>query len=95
MDLCKPYQDPSMRAYTITKMLTTRGINLNVPDVLAPFNYNDSIQQANEFLQQGDKKKAIAVFKESLNASAEVSKVEDQELKMIAAHGVKSELAMA
>ncbi|HYG01894.1 MAG TPA: hypothetical protein VD927_05575 [Chryseosolibacter sp.] len=84
-----------MRAYTITKMLTTRGINLNVPDVLAPFNYNDSIQQANEFLQQGDKKKAIAVFKESLNASAEVSKVEDQELKMIAAHGVKSELAMA
>jgi hypothetical protein len=95
MDLCKPYQDPSMRAYTISKMLTTRGINLNVPQVIAPFNYNDSIQQASEFLQRGDKKKAITVFKESLNASSEVSKVEDQELKMIAAQGVKSELAMA
>ena len=69
-----------MRPYTISKMLTTRGINLNVPEVRAPFNYNDSIQQANEFLQRGDKKKAIALFKESLNASAEVSKVEDQEL---------------
>jgi hypothetical protein len=32
----------------------------------APFNYNDSIQQANEFLQRGDKKKAIALFKEFL-----------------------------
>ena len=95
MDLCKPYQDPAMRAYTISKMLTTRGINLNVPEVLAPFNYNDSIQQASDFLQRGDKKKAIAVFKESLNASAEVSKVEDQELKMIAAQGVKTELEMA
>src|SRR5688572_7972108 len=50
MDLCKPYQDPSMRAYTISKMLTTRGINLNVPEVRAPFSYKDSIQQANEFL---------------------------------------------
>jgi hypothetical protein len=40
-------------------------------------------------------KKAIALFKESLNASAEVSKVEDQELKLIAAQGVKAELVMA
>jgi putative SOS response-associated peptidase YedK len=95
MDLCKPFQDPSMRAYTISKMLTTRGINLNVPEVKAPFNYNEPIQQASEFLQGGDKKKAIAVFKESLNASADVSKVEDQELKMIAAQGVKTELEMA
>ena len=95
MDLCKPYQDPSMRAYTISKMLTTRGINLNAPEVIAPFNYNDSIQQASEFLQHGDKKKAITVFKESLSASADVSKVEDHKLKLIAAEGVKSELAMA
>jgi hypothetical protein len=84
-----------MRAYTISKMLTTRGINLNLPEVIAPFNYNDSIHQASEFLQRGDKKKAIAVFKESLNASKDVSKVEDHELKMIAAQCVKSELAMA
>jgi putative SOS response-associated peptidase YedK len=95
MDLCRPYQDPSMRAYTISKMLTTRGINLNVPEVRAPFNYNDSIQQANEFLQRGDKKKAIAVFKEFLNASADVSKVKDEELKLIGAQGVKAELEMA
>jgi hypothetical protein len=95
MDLCRPYQDPSMRAYTISKMLTTRGINLNVPEVRAPFNYNDAIQQANEFLQRGDRKKAIAVFKDSMDASADVSKVEEQELKLIAAQGVKAELEMA
>ena len=94
MDLCKPFQDPSMRAYTISKMLTTRGINLNVPEIRAPFSYNDSIQQANEFLQRGDRKKAIAVFKESMNASAEVSKVEDEKLKLAAAQGVKDELVM-
>ena len=35
----------------------------------------------------GDKKKEIAVFKESLNASADVSKVEDPELKLIEAQG--------
>jgi hypothetical protein len=69
--------------------------NLNVPEVRAPFNYNDSIQQANEFLQRGDKKKAIAVFKESLNASAKVTKVQEQELKSITAQGVKAELEMA
>jgi putative SOS response-associated peptidase YedK len=95
MDLCRPYQDPSMRAYTISKMLTTRGINLNVPEVRAPFNYNNAIQEANEFLQRGEKKKAIAVFKDSMNASADVSKVEEQELKSIAAQGVKAELEMA
>lgn len=94
MDLCKPSQDPSMRAYTISKMLTTRGINLNVPEVRAPFNYNDSIQQANEFLMKGDRKKAIAIFKESMNASSEISKVEDEKLKLAASQGVKEELEM-
>jgi putative SOS response-associated peptidase YedK len=95
MDLCKPYQDPSMRAYTISKMLTTRGINLNVPEIRAPFSYNDSIQQANEFLQRGDRKKAIAVFTESMNASADIKNIEDEQLKLAAAQGVKDELAMA
>lgn len=94
MDLCKPYQDPAMRAYTISKMLTTRGINLNVPEVLAPFNYNDAIREASELLQHGDKKKAIAVFKDLLNASADVSKMDDQELKQIATQGVRTELVM-
>jgi hypothetical protein len=76
-------------------MLTTRGINLNVPEIRAPFSYNDSIQQANEFLQRGDRKRAIAVFTESMNASADIKKVEDEQLKLAAAQGVKEELAMA
>ncbi len=95
MDLCRPSQDPAMRAYTISKMLTTRGINLNVPEIRAPFSYNDAIQQANDFLQRGDRKKAIAVFKESMSASAEISKVEDEQLKLAAAQGIKEELEMA
>jgi hypothetical protein len=84
-----------MRAYTISKMLTTRGINLNVPEVRAPFNYNEPIQQANEFLQRGDRKKALQIFKESMNASADISKVEDEKLKIAAAEGVKEELTMS
>lgn len=68
-------------------MLTTRGIYLNVPEIRAPFSDNDSIQQANEFLQRGDRKKAIAVFKESMNASADVSKFEDDKLIVAAAQG--------
>lgn len=91
MELCRPYQDPSMRAYTISKRLTTRNIELNVPEVMAPFNYNTAIQEANEFLQRGEKKKAIEIFKESLNAD----KIKEEDLKLIASQEVKTELTMA
>jgi len=91
MDLCKPYQDPSMRAYTISKMLTTRNINLNTPEVLAPFNYNTAIHEANDFLQRGEKKNAIQVFKDSMNAD----KLKDADLKLLTTQEVKEELTMA
>ncbi len=58
MDLCQPSQDPAMRAYTITKLLTTKDINPNIPQVREPMNYNPAIEAASEFLQAGNKKQA-------------------------------------
>ena len=52
-----------MRAYTISKLLTTRNINTNVPDVLARFDCNLAIEEANHFLLSVEKKKAVEVFK--------------------------------
>jgi len=62
-ELCHPSRDPMMSAYTISKLLTTRNIINNVPEVLKPMNYNAAIQEANQFLLAGDKKKAIEAFK--------------------------------
>jgi len=90
MDLCRPYQDSGMRAYTISKMLTTRNINLNVPEVLAPFNYNTAIQEANDFLERGEKKKAMEAFKGALNAE----KASEDDLRLLASQEVKAELVM-
>ncbi|MBS1952217.1 MAG: SOS response-associated peptidase [Bacteroidetes bacterium] len=63
MELCHPSRDPAMSAYTISKLLTTRNVINNVPDVLNPLNYNAAIQEANQFLLTGNKKKAIEAFK--------------------------------
>jgi putative SOS response-associated peptidase YedK len=77
LEMCQPFQDPSMRAYTISKLLTTKNINPNVPDVLAPFNYNEAIEEANHFLLSGEKKKAIEIFKNAV--SGEKIKIDDIE----------------
>jgi len=63
IELCRPYQDTCMRAYTISKLLTTKNINTNVPEVLDPFNYNLAIEEANQYLLSGDRKKALEAFK--------------------------------
>ena len=94
MALCRPYDDHMMRAYTISKFLTTRNIDLNKPEVWEPFNYNIAIREASELLERGERKKAIAIFKESMNASADVNKVEDRELKLLSAQEVKTELTV-
>lgn len=65
--LCRPYQDIAMRAYTVSKLLTTKNIITNVPEVMAPLNYNLAIQEANQFLLTGDKKKALEAFKNSVS----------------------------
>ena len=39
--LLKPYDDSKMTAYTISKMITTQDINVNVPQILEPFQYNN------------------------------------------------------
>jgi putative SOS response-associated peptidase YedK len=77
LDLCQPSQDSAMRAYTISKLLTTKNIITNVPEVMAPMNYNTAIQEANQHLLNGDKKKAIEVFKSSV--SGEKIKIDDLE----------------
>ena len=63
LELCQPYQDTAMRAYTVSKLLTTKNIITNVPEVLAPMNYNLAVQEANQYLVKGDKKKALDAFK--------------------------------
>jgi len=40
MGLLKPFNESKMTAYTISKMITTRDIDVNVPEVLEPFQYN-------------------------------------------------------
>ena len=90
MDLCKPYTDPNMRAYTISKLLTTRNINPNVPEVLAPFNYNVAIQEANDLLLKGEKKKAVEIFKSHLSGD----KIKEEHLQIAAKQEIKAELSL-
>ncbi len=90
MELCRPSQDTSMRAYTISKLLTTRNIVTNVPQVLQPFNYNTAIEEANHFLQGGDKKKALEAFKNAV--AGEKIKLED--LAHAAQQEIKAELTL-
>ncbi len=89
-ELCQPWQDPALRAYTISKLLTTRNVNTNVPHVLHPMNYNAAIAQANEYLATGEKKKALDAFKEAV--AGENIKIED--LLHAAGQNIKSELSL-
>jgi len=40
LDLLKPYDEGKMTAYTISKLITTKDTDVNVPDILEPFQYN-------------------------------------------------------
>jgi len=39
LDLLKPYDESKMTAYTISKLITTKDTDVNVPQVLEPFQY--------------------------------------------------------
>ena len=39
-ELLKPYNEHKMTAYTISKMITAKDVDVNVPQVLEPFQYN-------------------------------------------------------
>jgi len=41
MKILQPFDEKAMDAYTISKMITAKGINPNVPEVLKPFQYNN------------------------------------------------------
>jgi putative SOS response-associated peptidase YedK len=90
IELCQPYQDPAMRAFTISKLLTTKNINTNVPNVMAPMNYNTAIQEANQYLLSGDKKKALEAFKNSVSGD----KVKIEDLQHAASQEVLAELTL-
>jgi putative SOS response-associated peptidase YedK len=90
LNLCQPSLDLSMRAHTITKPLTTRNVNTNVPGVLTRLDYNIAIRQAEQYLKAGDKK-ALEAFKH-LDAGDKVS-IED--LQLAAQQKIKTELALA
>lgn len=66
LDLCQPFQDTAMRAYTVSKLLTTKNINTNISEVLQPMNYQAAIEEASQFLKTGNRKLALEAFKNSL-----------------------------
>jgi putative SOS response-associated peptidase YedK len=37
--LLAPYDENAMEAHTVSKLITTRGVPTNVPDVMSPFRY--------------------------------------------------------
>jgi putative SOS response-associated peptidase YedK len=41
IDLLKPYDDSKMTSYTISKLITTKNIEVNVPNVIEPYHYNN------------------------------------------------------
>lgn len=89
-ELCHPSRDPLMSAYTISKLLTTRNIINNVPEVLKPMNYNAAIQEANQYLLTGDKKKAIEAFKNVVSGD----KLKAEDLVNAAKQEIIAELEM-
>ena len=91
LELCHPSLDPAMRAYTISKLLTTRHVNTNVPEVLQPLNYNTAIAEAHRFLEAGEKKRALEAFQAAV--AGESLKLDD--LAHVARLEIKSELSLA
>jgi putative SOS response-associated peptidase YedK len=43
LDMLRPYDERLMKAYTISKKISMRGVEKNVPDILEPFDYDDPI----------------------------------------------------
>jgi hypothetical protein len=41
LDILKPFDEKEMEAYTISKMITAKSVDPNVPSVLKPFQYNN------------------------------------------------------
>jgi putative SOS response-associated peptidase YedK len=91
LDLCQPSQDPAMRAYTISKLLTTRNVVTNVPQVLEPLNYQPAIQEAAQFLERGDRKQALEIFKQQMSGD----KLGAEDLLHAAAQEIKAELSLS
>lgn len=90
LELCRPSLDPAMRAYTISKLLTTRNIVNNVPEVQQPLNYQKAIQEASHFLQSGEKKKAIEAFKNAVSGD----KFKEEDIAQAANQEIIAELEM-
>lgn len=91
LDLCQPSQDPAMRAYTISKLLTTRNIVTNVPQVLEPMNYQKAIQEAAQFLESGNRKLALEAFKQAVSGD----KLSPEDITRAASKEIKAELMLA
>ena len=80
-----------MRAFTISKLLTTKNINTNVPEVIAPINYNVAIQAASEYLKSGNKKLALEAFKNSVSGD----KIKIGDLENAASQEILPELSLS
>jgi putative SOS response-associated peptidase YedK len=89
LEMCQPYEDSEMRAYTISKLLTTKNVNTNVPEVLQPMNYELATQIAGQYLKTGDKKRALEAF---INSVGREEKYKLADVEKIVNQGVLAEL---
>lgn len=93
--MCQPFMDPAMRAYTITKWLTKNDVHRNEPQVRYPMNYNPAIEQAIHFLQTGDHKQALSVFKEAVaQTPSNAKEIEMRHLELAAKEPIIVELSL-
>ncbi|MBT1688877.1 SOS response-associated peptidase [Dawidia soli] len=96
LQMCQPYLDPDMRAYTITKLLSSNDAHRNVPHVRYPMNYNPAIEQAIYFLQAGNHKQALEVFREAVaRSTANANQIDIQHLELAARQPIIAELSLA
>jgi putative SOS response-associated peptidase YedK len=96
LNLCQPSSDKNMDAYSISKFLTARNVNANVPKVIAPMDYNQAINEATKLLQSGNKPQAIALLKDVFaNSESEAKKMKSEDLETIAMQPIRAELRLA
>jgi putative SOS response-associated peptidase YedK len=93
--MCQPFQDPDMRAYTITKLLSGN-VNRNVPLVRYPMNYNPVVEQAIQLVQSGQHYEALEMFRDAVaQSTANANKIDLKMLELAAREPIVAELSFA
>lgn len=94
LDLCQPSKDKAMDAYTISKLLTTRDVN--VPEVIAKLDYNGAMEKADQLLKAGNKAAALELIKKVFtNSESEAKKMKIEDIETVDFQPIRTELRLA